>query len=56
VLFTGAMELVANLAKAQADGRLEERLTHHAKPKLAANARSPLRLQGHLQAGRIPDD
>jgi DNA replication protein DnaC len=34
VLFTGAMELVANLAKAQADGRLEERLTHYAKPKL----------------------
>ena len=34
VLFTGAMELVANLAKAQADGRLEERLTHFAKPKL----------------------
>ena len=26
VLFTGATELVANLAKAQADGRLEERL------------------------------
>ena len=34
VLFTGAMELVANLAKAQADGRLEERLTHYTKPKL----------------------
>ncbi|MBU86105.1 IS21-like element helper ATPase IstB [Alcanivorax sp.] len=34
VLFTGAMELVANLAKAQVDGRLEERLTHYAKPKL----------------------
>ena len=34
VLFTGATELVANLAKAQADGRLEERLTHFAKPKL----------------------
>ena len=34
VLFTGAMELVANLAKAQADGRLEERLMHFAKPKL----------------------
>jgi DNA replication protein DnaC len=34
VLFSGAMELVANLAKAQADGRLEERLTHYAKPKL----------------------
>ena len=34
VLFTGAMELVANLAKAQVDGRLEERLTHFAKPKL----------------------
>ena len=34
VLFTGAMELVANLAKAQSDGRLEERLTHFAKPKL----------------------
>ena len=34
VLFTGAMELVANLAKAHAEGRLEERLTHYAKPKL----------------------
>lgn len=34
VLFTGAMALVANLAKAQSDGRLEERLTHYAKPKL----------------------
>ena len=34
MLFTGAMELVANLAKAQADGRLEERLTNYAKPKL----------------------
>lgn len=34
VLFTGAMELVANLAEAQADGRLEQRLTHFAKPKL----------------------
>ena len=34
VLFTGAIELVANLAKAQSDGRLEERLTHYAKPKL----------------------
>ena len=34
VLFTGAMELVANLAKAHAEGRLEERLTHFAKPKL----------------------
>lgn len=34
VLFTGAMELVANLAKAQIENRLEERLTHYAKPKL----------------------
>ena len=34
VLFTGAMELVANLAKAQAENRLEERLVHYAKPKL----------------------
>ena len=34
VLFTGAMALVANLAKAHAEGRLEERLTHYAKPKL----------------------
>ena len=34
VLFTGAMELVANLAKAQAENRLEERLAHYAKPKL----------------------
>ena len=29
-----ATTLVAQLAKAQADGRLEERLTHYAKPKL----------------------
>ncbi|WP_363323040.1 ATP-binding protein [uncultured Jannaschia sp.] len=34
VLSTGAMELVANLAKAQAAGRLEEQLAHYAKPKL----------------------
>ena len=34
VLFTGAMALVANLAKAQVEGRLEERLAHFAKPKL----------------------
>ena len=34
VLFTGAMELVANLAKAQTENRLEERLAHYAKPKL----------------------
>ena len=34
VLFTGAMELVANLAKAQSENRLEERLKHYAKPKL----------------------
>jgi len=34
VLFTPATALVAHLAKAHADGRLEERLTHWAKPKL----------------------
>jgi DNA replication protein DnaC len=34
VLFTPATALVAQLAKAHADGRLEERLTHYAKPKL----------------------
>jgi DNA replication protein DnaC len=34
VLCTPATTLVAQLAKAQADGRLEERLTHYAKPKL----------------------
>lgn len=34
VLFTPAMTLVAQLAKAHAEGRLEERLTHYAKPKL----------------------
>jgi DNA replication protein DnaC len=34
VLFTGAMELVASLVKAQTENRLEERLTHYAKPKL----------------------
>ena len=34
VLFTPATTLVAQLAKAHGDGRLEERLTHYAKPKL----------------------
>jgi DNA replication protein DnaC len=34
VLFTTAMNLVANLAKAQADGRLEERLSYYSGPKL----------------------
>jgi len=34
VLFTRAMELVANLAKAQSENRLEERPTHYTKPKL----------------------
>jgi DNA replication protein DnaC len=34
VLFTPATALVAQLAKAHAEGRLEERLTHYAKPKL----------------------
>lgn len=34
VLFTPATTLVAQLAKAHADGRLEERLTHYAKSKL----------------------
>jgi len=34
VLFTPATTLVAQLAKAHADGRLEERLSHYAKPKL----------------------
>jgi len=34
VLFTPATTLVAQLAKAQADGRLDERLTHYGKPKL----------------------
>jgi hypothetical protein len=34
VIFPGAMELVANLAKAQIASRLDERLAHHAKPKL----------------------
>ena len=34
MLFTPATALVAQLAKAHADGRLEERLTHYAKPKL----------------------
>ena len=33
-LFIGAMEPVANLAGAQTGNRLEERLTHRAKPKL----------------------
>lgn len=34
VLFVPAMTLVATLAKARAEGRLEEKLTHFAKPKL----------------------
>ena len=34
VLFTPAMTLVAQLAKAHTEGRLEERLTHYVKPKL----------------------
>ena len=34
VLFVPAPTLVAQLAKAHAEGRLEERLTHFAKPKL----------------------
>jgi DNA replication protein DnaC len=34
VLFTSATALVANLAKAHADSRLDERLLHYAKPKL----------------------
>ncbi len=34
VLFTPATTLVAQLAKAHGEGRLEARLTHYAKPKL----------------------
>ena len=34
VLFVTALNLVAVLAKAQADGRLEERLTYYSGPKL----------------------
>lgn len=34
VLFTPATALVAHLAKAHSEGRLDERLTHWAKPKL----------------------
>lgn len=34
VLFTSATTLVAQLARAHQDGRLEERLVHYAKPKL----------------------
>ena len=34
VLFTPSTTLVAHLAKAHAEGRLEERLAHYAKPKL----------------------
>ena len=34
VLFTPAMVMAASLSKAHAEGRLEERLTHYAKPKL----------------------
>jgi DNA replication protein DnaC len=34
VLFTPPTTLIAQLAKAHQNGRLEERLTHYAKPKL----------------------
>jgi DNA replication protein DnaC len=34
VLFVAAPSLVAQLAKAHAEGRIEERLGHFAKPKL----------------------
>ena len=34
VLFTPAMALITGLMKGQAEGRLEERLAHYAKPKL----------------------
>ena len=34
VLFTPAMVMAASLAKAHAEGHLEERLTHYSKPKL----------------------
>ena len=34
VLFVSAAALVATLVKAQLDGRLDEKLTHYAKPKL----------------------
>jgi DNA replication protein DnaC len=34
VLFTSAMALMTDLMKAQAGGRLEEKLTRYAKPKL----------------------
>jgi DNA replication protein DnaC len=34
VLFASATALVANLTKAHTDGRLEERLSQWAKPKL----------------------
>ena len=33
-IFTGAMDLVVNLVKAQTENRLKERLRHYAKPKL----------------------
>ena len=34
VLFTPAMALITSLMKGQAEGKLEERLTRYAKPKL----------------------
>jgi DNA replication protein DnaC len=34
VLYTSAITMVAALSKAHADGKLEERLTHYARPKL----------------------
>ncbi len=45
VLFVPATTLMATLAKAHAEGRLEERLVHFAKPKLlcqpASNIQPP---------------
>jgi len=41
VLFTPATTPVAQLAKAHAGSRLEERLTHYAKPKLMISIHPP---------------
>ena len=70
VLFKPATTLVAQLAKAHGDGRLDERLAHYAKPKLlivdelgylpfepnaAHRALVTIRLEKLLQGGLVDD-
>ncbi len=51
-LFTPAMTLVGQLAKAHADGRLEDRLAHCAKPKLLITRLAQTDPQ---ELGSVPD-